>query len=80
MANARKNNRRRIIEECNDVKHKSQMERKDKNVEMDMRQRLMAASHVAARHYRELNAPTCERKGLHKSFDGGKRGIRNELE
>ena len=40
----------------------------------------MAASHIAARHFRESEAPACERLGLHRSVDGGKRSIRGELD
>ena len=85
-ANQRKEARRQQIEECNDAKHQSQMRRTEKGAEMEMKQRLMAASHVAARHFRESQAPACERLGLHRSGksadagDGGKRSIRGELD
>ena len=43
----------------------------------------MAVSQVAARQFREVEAPPCETLGLHrsgKSADCGKKGIRDELD
>ena len=43
----------------------------------------MAVSQVAARQFREVEAPACETLGLHrsgKSADYGKKNIRDELD
>ena len=62
------------------------MRRKEKDAETEIKQKLMAASHVAARHYRQSTAPSCEMLGLHRSGksadggEGGKRSIRAELD
>ena len=56
---------------------------KEKNSETIMRQKLMAASQVAARHFREGEVTTCENLGLHrsgKSADYGKKSIKEELD
>ena len=72
-----------LVEQCNDYRHSSLMMSREKNAEMEMRKKLMAASQVAARQFREVEPTTCETLGLHrsgKSADYGKKSIKEELD